>query len=90
MDILTSGDSPKVGVLYTVKLFDAGNVDITANVPATDMHWRLDGTNSAGCAITLNNHDTGVTGYQFTPRVNASSNSGVACGDQGFGLKVNW
>ncbi|CFR27755.1 inverse autotransporter beta domain-containing protein [Yersinia frederiksenii] len=90
VDILTNGDSPKVGVLYTVKLFDAGNVDITANVPATDMHWALDGTNSAGCAITLNNHDTGVTGYQFTPRVNASSNSGVACGDQGFGLKVNW
>lgn len=90
VDILTSGASPNVGVLYIVKLFDAANTDITTTVPATDVHWALDGTNIAGCAITLNNHDTGVTGYQFTPRTNADSNSGVACGDQGFGLKVNW
>lgn len=90
VDLLTSGAHPQVGVVYTVKLFDAANTDITATIPATQVHWALDGTNTAGCAITLNNHDTGVTGYQFTPRTNGSSNSGVACGDQGFGLKVNW
>ncbi|MCB5307128.1 inverse autotransporter beta domain-containing protein [Yersinia massiliensis] len=90
LDILTSGDSPRVGVTYTVKLFDATNTDITASIPAADVYWALDGVNTAGCAITLNNHNTGVTGYQFTPRINANSNSGVACGDQGFALKVNW
>jgi adhesin/invasin len=89
-DLLVSGVPPQVGVTYTVKLFDAGGADITASVPAEEVRWALDGANTAGCAITLNNHDTGVTGYQFTPRTNASSNSGVACGDQGFGLKVNW
>ncbi|WP_255324385.1 hypothetical protein [Budvicia aquatica] len=48
------------------------------------------GANSAGCSVTLTDHDTGVTGYTFTPRTNANSNSGVVCGDQGFGLKVNF
>ncbi|NCG51970.1 inverse autotransporter beta domain-containing protein [Serratia fonticola] len=89
-DLLTSGAHPQVGVTYTVKLFDASDADITATIPPDDVHWALDGTNTAGCDITLNNHDTGVTGYQFTPRTNAASNSGVACGDQGFGLTVNW
>lgn len=89
-DLLTSGANPRVGVTYTVKLFDALNSDITASVPAETLRWMLDGTNTAGCAITLNDHDTGVTGYQFTPRTNGDSNSGVACGDQGFGLKVVW
>ncbi|WP_145525966.1 inverse autotransporter beta domain-containing protein [Yersinia rohdei] len=89
-DILTSGTPPNVGVTYSVKLFDVDDIDITTSIPEADVHWALDGANTAGCAVTLNNHDTGVTGYQFTPRVNADSNSGVACGDQGFGLKVNW
>ncbi|AHG19692.1 murein transglycosylase [Chania multitudinisentens RB-25] len=89
-DLLSSGASPQVGVTYTVKLFNADNTDITATIPASELHWLLDGANTAGCAITLNDHDTGVTGYQFTPRTNGSSNSGVACGDQGFGLKVSW
>ncbi|MDA5494127.1 inverse autotransporter beta domain-containing protein [Yersinia intermedia] len=90
VDLLASGNHPQVGVEYTVVFFDTNNVDITASIPPASVHWALDGTNTAGCAITLNNHDTGVTGYQFTPRTNAVSNSGVACGDQGFGLKVNY
>jgi adhesin/invasin len=90
VDLLASGNPPQVGVEYTVVLFDANNVDITATLPADSLHWALDGTNTAGCAITLTNHDTGMTGTTFTPRPNASSNSGVACGDQGFGLKVNY
>ncbi|WP_145606473.1 inverse autotransporter beta domain-containing protein [Yersinia intermedia] len=90
VDLLTSGNHPLVGVEYTVVLFDANNVDITATLPATSLRWALDGVNTAGCAITLDNHDTGVTGTTFTPRPNGSSNSGVACGDQGFGLKVNY
>ncbi|WET16070.1 inverse autotransporter beta domain-containing protein [Yersinia intermedia] len=90
IDLLTSGNHPQVGVEYTVVLFDAANVDITATLPPTSLHWALDGANTAGCAITLDNHDTGVTGTTFTPRPNASSNSGVVCGDQGFGLKVNY
>lgn len=89
-DLLASGAYPQVGVTYTVKLFDASDIDITASVPAESVRWALDGTNTAGCAITLSSHDTGVTGYQFTPRTNSNSNSGVPCGDQGFGLKVNW
>lgn len=89
-DLLATGIHPQVGVMYTVKLFDASNNDITASVPAAEVRWALDGANTAGCDITLVNHDTGVAGYQFTPRTNANSNSGVACGDQGFGLKVNW
>lgn len=89
-DLLASGTYPQVGVTYTVKLFDASDIDITASVPAESVRWALDGTNTAGCAITLSSHDTGVTGYQFTPRTNINSNSGVPCGDQGFGLKVNW
>lgn len=89
-DLLTSGAHPQIGVTYTVKLFDASDTDITASVPAADVRWALDGTNTAGCGITLNDHDTGITGYQFTPRTNGNSNSGVACGDQGFGLKVKW
>ena len=71
-------------------LFDENDVDVTETLPADEVHWALDGTNTAGCAITLDNHDTGMTGYTFTPRPNASSNSGVVCGDQGFGLKVNY
>ncbi|MDA5483421.1 murein transglycosylase, partial [Yersinia intermedia] len=90
VDLLTTGNHPLVGVMYTVKLFDAVNADITASIPAATVHWMLDGPNTAGCNITLNSHDTGVTGYTFTPRVNANSNSGVICGDQGFGLKVTW
>lgn len=89
-DILTTGAHPQVGVTYSVKFFDATNVDITTTIPPATVRWALNGTNSAGCAITLNNHDTGVTGYQFTPRPNAASNSGVPCGDQGFGLMVNY
>ncbi|WP_431225940.1 inverse autotransporter beta domain-containing protein (plasmid) [Serratia sp. L9] len=89
-DLLTSGTHPQVGVTYTVKLFDASNNDITASIPAETVRWVLDGTNTAGCASTLNDHDTGITGYQFTPRTNGNSNTSVACGDQGFGLKVLW
>ncbi|MEX2954814.1 inverse autotransporter beta domain-containing protein [Serratia fonticola] len=89
-DLLASEAYPQVGVTYTVKLFDANDIDITASVPAESVRWALDGTNTAGCAITLSSHDTGVTGYQFTPRTNSNSNSGVPCGDQGFGLKVSW
>lgn len=89
-DILTTGAQPQVGVTYSVKFFDATNIDITATIPPTTVRWALNGANSAGCAITLNNHDTGVTGYRFTPRANAASNSGVPCGDQGFGLMVNY
>ncbi|CNI12851.1 invasin [Yersinia intermedia] len=89
-DVLVSGNHPQVGVTYTVKLYNAANVDITSTLPADSLHWALDGANTAGCAITLNNFDTGATGYSFTPRPNGSSNSGVACGDQGFGLKVNY
>ncbi|HCT3926914.1 TPA: inverse autotransporter beta domain-containing protein [Citrobacter koseri] len=89
-DLLSEGLHPQVGINYTVKLFDAGNNDITASVPAETVRWSLDGTNTAGCNVTLSSHDTGVTGYQFTPRTNSNSNSGVACGDQGFGLKVHW
>ncbi|PHI29020.1 inverse autotransporter beta domain-containing protein [Budvicia aquatica] len=89
-DILTSGAHPQVGVTYSVKFFDAANVDITTTIEPTTVRWALNGTNSAGCAITLNNHDTGVTGYQFTPRTNTTSNSGVPCGDQGFGLMANY
>ncbi|MDA5483426.1 murein transglycosylase, partial [Yersinia intermedia] len=90
VDLLTTGNHPQVGVMYTVKLFDAANADITASIPAATVHWMLDGPNTAGCNITLNSHDTGVTGYIFTPRINGNSNSGVVCGDQGFGLKVTW
>ncbi|WP_255324345.1 hypothetical protein [Budvicia aquatica] len=89
-DLLTTGNSPLIGVTYTVKLFDGANVDITTSIPAANVQWELDGPNTAGCAITLNSFDTGVRGYQFTPRTNASSNSGVTCGDQGFGLKVTY
>ncbi|AHG20608.1 murein transglycosylase [Chania multitudinisentens RB-25] len=89
-DLLTSGTHPQVGVTYTVKLFDDGGNDITASIPAETVYWTLEGSNTAGCVTTLNGHDTGITGYQFTPRTNANSNSGVACGDQGFSLKVNW
>ncbi|VFS50759.1 hypothetical protein [Budvicia aquatica] len=89
-DLLTSGAHPQVGVTYTVKLFDAANVDITASVPAPNVQWELDGPNTAGCSVTLNSSDTLVRGYQFTPRTNANSTSGVPCGDQGFGLKVTY
>ncbi|PHI32234.1 inverse autotransporter beta domain-containing protein [Budvicia aquatica] len=89
-DILVTRANPMVGVTYTLKLFNAVNQDITATLPAETLHWNLDGTNNAGCNITLTDHDTGVTGYTFTPRTNANSNSGVACGDQGFGLKVTY
>lgn len=89
-DILTTGAHPKVGVTYSVKFFDAAGNDITTTLAPESLHWRLDGANSAGCAVTLSDHDTGVTGYQFTPRTNADSNSGVACGDQGFALKVTY
>ncbi|EOZ9299954.1 murein transglycosylase [Enterobacter bugandensis] len=89
-NLLDTGDAPQVGATYTVRLFDAEDQDITEAIPPEALSWQLDGSNTAGCAITLNNHDTGVTGYQFTPRVNAASNSGVPCGDQGFGLKVSW
>ncbi|CNI17449.1 inverse autotransporter beta domain-containing protein [Yersinia intermedia] len=89
-DLLTTHNAPQVGVTYTVVLFDENDVDVTETLPADEVHWALDGTNTAGCAITLDNHDTGMTGYTFTPRPNASSNSGVVCGDQGFGLKVNY
>ncbi|CQJ05541.1 inverse autotransporter beta domain-containing protein [Yersinia frederiksenii] len=88
VDLLMTGSQPLVGVEYQVVLFDASDVDITNTIPATNVHWLLNGTNTAGCNITLNDYDTGVTGYTFTPRNNANSNSGVACGDQGFGLKV--
>ncbi|MDA5483580.1 murein transglycosylase, partial [Yersinia intermedia] len=76
VDLLTTGNHPQVGVEYTVVLFDANNVDITATLPATSLRWALDGANTAGCAITLDNHDTGVTGTTFTPRPNGDSNSG--------------
>ncbi|PHI28268.1 inverse autotransporter beta domain-containing protein [Budvicia aquatica] len=89
-DLLTTGAHPQVGVTYTVKLFDAANVDITTSIPAANVQWELDGTNTAGCSVTLNSSDTLVRGYQFTPRTNANSTSGVPCGDQGFGLKVTY
>ncbi len=89
-NVLESGDAPQVGVTYTVRLFDAEDQDVTQTVPPEILSWQLDGTNTAGCAVTLNNHDTGVSGYQFTPRTNTASNTGVPCGDQGFGLKVSW
>ncbi|MFC0226934.1 inverse autotransporter beta domain-containing protein [Serratia aquatilis] len=88
-DILTAQTSPQIGVTYTVKLFNAANEDVTASFPPETLHWALDGNaGAAGCDVTLTDHDTGVTGYTFIPRLNGSSNSGVACGDQGFGLKV--
>ncbi|WP_338628688.1 inverse autotransporter beta domain-containing protein [Yersinia intermedia] len=92
-NLLTTHNAPQVGVTYTVVLFDENDVDITASFPPETLHWALDGANTVGvaaCAVTLDNHDTGVTGTTFTPRPNASSNSGVDCGDQGFGLKVNY
>ncbi|MCW8114359.1 hypothetical protein OQA87_22820 [Yersinia intermedia] len=92
-DLLTTHNAPQVGVTYTVVLLDENDVDITASFPPETLHWALDGANTVGvaaCAVTLDNHDTGVTGTTFTPRPNASSNSGVDCGDQGFGLKVNY
>ncbi|WP_436851391.1 hypothetical protein [Enterobacter hormaechei] len=89
-NVLESGDAPQVGVTYTVRLFDAEDQDVTQTVPPEVLSWQLDGTNTAGCAVTLNNHDTGVSGYQFTPRTNTASNTGVPCGDHGFGLKVSW
>lgn len=89
-DLLTTGRQPLVGAEYRVVLFDANNVDITGTVPAENVRWLLNGTNTSGCNITLTDHDTGEAGYTFTPRINSNSNSGVACGDQGFGLKVNW
>ncbi|HEN3637890.1 TPA: inverse autotransporter beta domain-containing protein [Yersinia enterocolitica] len=90
VDLLTTGGQPLVGTEYRVVLFDANEMDITDTVPAENVRWLLDGTNTSGCNITLTDHDTGATGYTFTPRINSNSNSGVACGDQGFGLKVNW
>ncbi|OKP23811.1 inverse autotransporter beta domain-containing protein [Serratia fonticola] len=90
-DILAAQLSPQVGVTYTVKLFDAAGEDVTASFPPETLHWALDGNAAAAgeaCNVTLTEHDTGVTGYTFTPRTNANSNSGVVCGDQGFGLKV--
>ncbi|VFS49029.1 hypothetical protein [Budvicia aquatica] len=92
-DILVTQASPTVGVTYTVKLFNAANQDITSTFAPETLRWALDGNASAaGCDVTLTDHDTGVTGTTFTPRPfgtgSGSSNSGVACGDQGFGLKV--
>lgn len=89
-DLLSDGLHPQVGVSYTIRLFDDSGNDITSSIPPETVRWTLDGTNTAGCIATLSNHDTGTTGYQFTPRTNSNSNSGVACGDQGFGLKVHW
>ncbi len=92
-DILVTQASPTVGVTYTLKLFNAANQDITSTFPPETLRWALDGNASAaGCDVTLTDHDTGVMGYTFTPRPygtgSGKSNSGVACGDQGFGLKV--
>lgn len=88
-DILASGAAPLVGTTYTVKLLNATGEDITASFPPEQLRWYLSGTaSSAGCSVVATNEDTGVTGTSFTPRVLPSSNSGVACGDQGFGLKV--
>ncbi|PHI31535.1 inverse autotransporter beta domain-containing protein [Budvicia aquatica] len=88
-DILVTQASPTVGVTYTLKLFNAANQDITSTFAPETLRWALDGNASAaGCDVTLTDHDTGVTGYTFTPRTHANSNSGVTCGDQGFGLKV--
>ncbi|EPM4908895.1 inverse autotransporter beta domain-containing protein [Klebsiella oxytoca] len=89
-NLLETGDAPQVGVTYTVRLFNGEDQDVTQAIPPDVLSWQLDGTNTAGCAVTLNNHDTGVSGYQFTPRTNIASNTGVPCGDQGFGLKVSW
>ena len=91
LDMLAGSGHLNVGVTYQVKFYDAGNVDITASLPAAGVHWLLHGTNtSAGCNDSLTNHDTGVTGYSFTPRVNTASNSGSACGDQGFSVRVSY
>jgi adhesin/invasin len=88
-DILTSGAAPQVGTAYTVKLFNAAGEDVTASFPPEQLRWYLQGNaSSAGCSVAPTAEDTGVTGTAFTPRVRAASNSGVACGDQGFGLKV--
>lgn len=88
-DILAGNIAPMVGTTYTVKLMNASGDDITSTFPAEQLHWYLAGNaSSAGCSVAPVNEDTGVTGTTFTPRTLSSSNSGVACGDQGFGLKV--
>lgn len=90
IDLLSTNSPPQLGVTYTLKLMDANGTDITSSVPPDSVRWELDGKNTSGCAVTLDSFDTGIRGYHFTPRNNTQSNSGVACGDQGFGLKVTY
>lgn len=88
-DILSTHNAPLVGNEYTVKLFNAAGEDITALFPPEQLRWHLTGKGGlAGCDQSPGTEDTGVTGTRFTPRINSVSNSGVNCGDQGYGLKI--
>lgn len=89
-DILASDSPPQLGVTYTMKLLDDNGIDITSSVPPENVRWDLEGENTAGCSIRLASFDTGIRGYNFTPRNNTESNTDVPCGDQGFRLKVTY
>ncbi|WP_426447771.1 inverse autotransporter beta domain-containing protein [Siccibacter colletis] len=81
---------PVTGHHYHVRLLDNEGKDVTEK---HQVQWVLTGKNSnklcsSAANGTLDNFPTGVTAYQFTPRVNGESNSNNICGDQGFGLGV--
>ncbi|GKX51797.1 hypothetical protein SOASR029_21060 [Budvicia aquatica] len=94
-----TGSNPTVGETYLFRawrdtngngVWDAGEADVTPHL--SSMSWTLNGSNVTaagdGSPIILTGHATGVTTDQYTVPVNSASGSGVASGDQGFGLAV--
>lgn len=91
-NLLKTGDTPLVGKAYEAKFYAKNDEDITKQIPPDHIRWLLHGENSecGASGASLNNHDTGVRGYTFTPRESHESNTGLTCGDQGFKIRVTY
>ncbi|WP_039907403.1 inverse autotransporter beta domain-containing protein [Candidatus Regiella insecticola] len=89
VDLLSTKSIPLIGERYQVKFYAKNGEDITQQIPANSIKWWLHGENIE-CNASLNDHDTVMRGYTFTPRRQEESNTGLTCGDQGFKIKVTY
>lgn len=89
VDLISTKSIPLIGERYQVKFYAKNGEDITQEIPANSIKWWLHAENIE-CNASLNDHDTGMRGYTFTPRRQEESNTSLTCGDQGFKIKVTY